>query len=118
MVNKLKKLLFAILAFVLLNICIVFYNNYKKENAAKNFIPIEATITSARITKSSRSTQKTILKLEYIYNGQEIEKEISGSTLSNFGYGYYNTGDVITIYINPKNENDIVPGQIITKKNN
>ncbi|MDR2466732.1 MAG: DUF3592 domain-containing protein [Prevotellaceae bacterium] len=95
----------------------VFYNKYEKENAKKKFTAVEATVTYSRVTKSSRVTQKTILKLEYIYGGREIEKEIKGSTLSNFGHNYYQKGDVIIIYIDPDNENKIIPGEIIKRKN-
>jgi hypothetical protein len=83
------KLVFAIAVFLLVLFGIVFYNRYEKENAIKNFTAVEASVTSSRITKSSRRTQKTVLTLKYIYRGQEIEKEIEGSTLSNLGHNYY-----------------------------
>ncbi|GHT36200.1 hypothetical protein AGMMS49574_27520 [Bacteroidia bacterium] len=115
MKTALKKLLFAIIAFIALIVCITLWNWREKANAVKNFTAVEAAVTSARSTKSSRVTKKTTLQLEYTYNGQKVETTVVGSTLGNLGDGVYQKGDSVLIYINPKDENDIVVGKIVKR---
>jgi hypothetical protein len=102
---KIKHLLKIISAITVLVILIIFcINQYNsKEYIFENFNTVEAKITFVFNT-GRKTNAKTILDIEYIYNNQNIKSKITRNWK---GKNYYKKGDIIIIYINPNDENDI-----------
>ena len=67
----------------------------------KNFIPVEAEVIFFVNTKINRNAARTKLTVEYILNNETGKTTIIAPIYD------YKIGSKITIYINPKDENDI-----------
>ena len=93
----LKFILVIILCFSILVVLKVCNENY----LTKNFIPVKAEVIFFVNTKISRNVARTKLTVEYIFNGETRKTTITAPFYD------YKIGSKITIYINPKDENDI-----------
>jgi len=98
----LKKVLF-VFAFIALCISFIIINDHVASNKIKkNFIPVEAEITFSITSKRRIGGYATRVNIKYTYNGeQKTAREIIAPL------GNYKTGYKITIYIDPKDENNI-----------
>jgi hypothetical protein len=93
----LKFILVIIFCFSILVILKMCNENYIK----KNFIPVKAEVTFFVNTKISRNVARTKLTVEYILNDETRKTTIIAPIYD------YKIGSKITIFIKPKNENDI-----------
>ena len=93
----LRSILVIIFCFSILVVLKICNENYIR----KNFTPIKAEVTFFVNTKISRNVARTKLTVEYILNGETKKTTIIAPIYD------YKIGSKITIYINPKNENDI-----------
>jgi hypothetical protein len=97
----LKKILF-IIAVIAVCISFVYLTQIIRENnIKKNYIPVEAKVTSVMNAKINRRFA-TRLKVKYVFNNETREGKITTSYFTE-----YSVGGKIIIYINPKDENDI-----------
>jgi hypothetical protein len=100
--EHLLKILFSIVVLVFVTIVLI-NQHFNKKFARENFDAVEAEITF--VFNTGRGTRaKTKLDIEYIYNNQKVKTKI---TRRYNGNDYYKKGDIIIIYINQNNENDI-----------
>ena len=98
MVKTILKLILAIIfGFSILVVQKMCNENYIK----KNFIPVNAEVIFFVNTKTSKNVAGTKLTVEYILNDETRKTTIIAPIY------HYKIGSKITIYINPKDENDI-----------
>ena len=95
--NILKILIPIVLAFsflVILKMC-------SEYNIRKNYIPAKAEVIFFVNTKIARNVARTKLTVEYMYKDEKKKTTIIAPIYN------YKIGSEITIYINPKDEDDI-----------
>jgi hypothetical protein len=96
-------IIFVAIVVSIISVIIGIRQYHTKKYVMENFNVVEAKITFVFNT-GRRTKAKTELDIEYIYNNQTIETEITRQWKGN---DYYKKGDTIIIYINPNDENDI-----------
>jgi hypothetical protein len=96
------KILFALVFVVTALVYFVNQINNTKY-VQENFTKVEAEITA--VYQSGRGIrQRTIIQVRFVYN----DANGSGTVYRNgYAEGQYHTGDRLTIYINPEDQNDL-----------
>ena len=99
--DMLKSIIKSLLTIVLVFSFLVVLKMCSAYKIKKNYIPVKADVTFFVNTKIARNVARTKLTVEYLYNDEKKKTTIIAPVYD------YKIGSEITIYINPKDENDI-----------